>query len=274
MLKRTTSWGFSLGVSSAILMTTVFASVGEESLTTVVHAAAEKTLSEEEAIALAKKQLMLSGEYKLEMAKLEDSYEHLWQKAMWNSIWNKKDGGSIYVQQDARTGTIWNYTYPVAEEDLGSNEKKLTEDQTIQVATQFLERVATEEERSRLSKPNEYPDPYVNYYSAKKGTIVNFTRIENGIPFLENGFRFRVGSNGEVIGFERHWSEGKLPDASKVIEITEAEKKWDEGAFPSFFYKDMSSRVQKESESYQLVYDFQRIDPQVVDAITGKMLDS
>ncbi|MGG4444135.1 YcdB/YcdC domain-containing protein [Brevibacillus fortis] len=273
MLKRTSSWGLSLGVSSSILMTTVFASVGGESLTSVVYAA-EKTLSEKEAIALAQKQLKNLGEYKLLSAEFVDGIEMLWGKSIWYTSWNKENGGSIGVQQDATSGEIWKYEYSGEERELDANQKKLTEDQAFQVATQFLKQVATEEERSRLSKPNEYPDSDIFYTRAKPGIDVNFTRIENGIPFLENGFRLIVGYDGEVIYFERRWTEGKLPDASKVIEITEAEKKWDEGAIPSFLYKDTASGSRKEPESYLPAYEFQREDPQFVDAITGKMLDS
>ncbi|MED1914669.1 peptidase, partial [Bacillus thuringiensis] len=213
-------------------------------------------------------------EYNLRDAQFVDGIEMLWGKSIWYTRWNKENGRSFGVQQDATSGEIWKYEYIGEERDLDANQKKLTEDQAFQVATQFLKQVATEEERSRLSKPNEYPDSDIFYKRAKPGIDVNFTRIENGIPFLENGFRLIVGNDGEVIYFERRWSEGKLPDASKVIEITEAEKKWDEGAFPTFWYKNMASSFRKEPESYQLVYEFQRIDPQVVDAITGKMLDS
>ncbi|UIO41370.1 peptidase [Brevibacillus brevis] len=273
MLKRTKSYGLSLGVSSTLLMTTVFASVGGEILTPAVHAA-EKTLSEKEAIALAQKQLTMLSEYKLRDAQFVDGIEMLWGKSIWYTRWDKENGGSLGVQQDATSGKIWKYEYLGEEQDLDANQKKLTEDQAFQVATQFLKQVATEEERSRLSKPNEYPDSDIFYTRDKQGVDVNFTRIENGIPFLENGFRLIVGNDGEVIYFERRWSEGKLPDASKGIKIAEAEKKWDEGAFPTFLYKEMASVSRKESEPYQLVYEFQRIDPQYVDAITGKMLDS
>ncbi|BAH45531.1 hypothetical protein BBR47_45540 [Brevibacillus brevis NBRC 100599] len=254
-------------------MTTVFASAGGGILTPVVHAA-EKTLSEKEAIALAQKQLTMLSKYKLRDAQFVDGIEMLWGKSIWYTRWDKENGGSLGVQQDATSGKIWKYEYLGEEQDLDANQKKLTEDQAFQVATQFLKQVATEEERSRLSKPNEFPDSDIFYTRDKQGIDVNFTRIENGVPFLENGFRLIVGNDGEVIYFERRWSEGKLPDASKVIKIAEAEKKWDEGAFPTFLYKDMASVSRKESEPYQLVYEFQRIDPQYVDALTGKMLDS
>jgi hypothetical protein len=273
VLKRTTSWGLSLGVTSSILMISVFASVGGGSLTPVVHAA-EKTLLEKEAIALAQKQLVMLGEYKVRDAEFVDGIEMLWGKSIWYTSWNKENGGSFGVQQDATSGEIWKYEYIGEERELNANQKKLTEDQAIQVATQFLKQVSTEEERSRLSKPNEYPDSEIFYVRDKQGVNINFTRIENGIPFLENGFRLIVGNDGEVIYFERRWTEAKLPDASKVIEIAHAEKKWDEGAFPTFLYKNMASSYRKESESYQLVYEFQRIDPQFVEAITGKMINS
>ncbi|MED1918571.1 peptidase, partial [Bacillus thuringiensis] len=82
MIKRTTSWGLSLGVSSTLLMTTVFAPVGGGNLAPVVHAA-EKTLSEKEAIALAQKQLKILGEYNLRDAQFVDGIEMLWGKSIW-----------------------------------------------------------------------------------------------------------------------------------------------------------------------------------------------
>ncbi|WP_414852286.1 YcdB/YcdC domain-containing protein [Brevibacillus sp. IT-7CA2] len=266
VLRRTISRGLSLGVTFSILMTTVFATAGAGSLAPVVHAA-EKALSEEEAIALAKKQLTILGEYKLARVEFVDSIEMLWGKPIWSSSWNKENSGSIELRIDALSGGILKYERRGEERDLDAIQKKLPEDQAIQVATEFLKQVTTEEERSRLSKPNEYPDPYVNYNSTSKGTIINFTRIENEIPFLENGFRFRVGSNGEVIRFERHWTEEELPDTSKVIDIKNAEKKWDKEAILSPMYKDTA-------EIDQPVYDFKSEDPQIVNAITGEMLDS
>lgn len=61
-------------------------------------------------------------------------------------------------------------------------------------------------------------------FRGEQREFVTFTRVENEIPFLENGFRFIVDHNGEVMSFSREWYEGKLPDAAKVIDSAEAAK--------------------------------------------------
>ncbi|MFS0554664.1 YcdB/YcdC domain-containing protein [Brevibacillus sp. 179-C9.3 HS] len=275
MLRRTTSWGLSLGVSSTILVTSVFATAGVEGLVPVAHAV-EKTISQEEAIRQAQKWVTIPGDYKLERARLsnpEEDYTGM-GNAHWNVTWEKSKVGTIHVTLDAVTGKLTRYYSYLEDNQVKSTKTKLTEEETIKLATQFLEKVTTEEERSHLSKPNEYVDPD-SYYFRNEGQRVNFTRMVGGIPFIGNGFRLMVEENGEIAGFYRDWYDGKLPDASKVIDQAEAEKTWGEKAIPSLIYKDVASMTsnQRVPGEYELVYDYEYKDPQLVDATTGEMIN-
>ncbi|WP_429842182.1 YcdB/YcdC domain-containing protein [Brevibacillus sp. FIR094] len=276
MLKRTTSWGLSLGVTSSILMTSVFASVGGGSLTPVVHAA-EKTLSQDEAIKQAQKWVTIPEDYKLEEAMLIDQKEDyiLMGKAFWNLSWETTKGGRIILRLDAVSGQLLRYDFLEGSKE-GSSKTELLEQQAIEVATQFLDKVTTDEERSRLSKPNEFRTPETTDYFNGQERNIRFTRVENGIPFLHNGYLLTVGSNGDVIRFRREWFDGKLPDASKVMNSAEAAKKWEEEASPSLLYKNLgwiTNKYQQDLPSNQLVYSFQDEDPQLVEATTGKILN-
>ncbi|MED1780672.1 S-layer homology domain-containing protein [Brevibacillus fortis] len=276
MLRRKASWGLSLGVSSSILMTSVFATAGVEGLAPIVHAA-EKALSQEEAIKQAQKWVTIPGDYKLRSARMTDPDEdyNYTGRTFWNISWEKSKVGRIYVTIDAASGELSRYSNHLEDDQLGRTKNKLTEEQAIEAATQFLEKVTSEEERSRLSKPNEYVDLDA-YYFRNQGQLVKFTRMVNEIPFLGNGFQIIVDRNGEVISFHREWYDDKLPEATKVIEIAEAEKKWEEEAFPSLLYKDLAGRTnnyQQGPGTYELVYEFQNEDPQLVDATNGEVIN-
>ncbi|CAI8812980.1 S-layer family protein [Brevibacillus sp. IT-7CA2] len=276
MLRRTTSWGLSLGVLSTILVTTVFATAGVEGLTLIVRAA-EKTLSQEEAIKQSQKWVTIPEDYKLRGARITDPDEeyNVTGRTYWNISWEKGKVGRINVTIDAVSGALSRYSNRLEDDQLGSTKNEFTEEQAIKVARKFLEKVTTEEERGRLSKPNEYADQN-GYYFRNQGQVVNFTRMVGEIPFLGNGIQIIVDQNGDVISFNREWYDGKLPEATKVIEIAEAEKKWEEKASPSLMYKDMAgmtNRYQQAPGSYELVYEFQDEDPQLVDATTGEVIN-
>ncbi|AWX57798.1 S-layer homology domain-containing protein [Brevibacillus brevis] len=276
MLRRATSWGLSLGVSSSILMSSVFATAGVEGLAPIVRAA-EKMLSQEEAIKYAQKWVTIPGGYKLRSARMtnpDDDYYYS-GRSYWNLTWEKNKVGSIYVTIDAVSGQLSRYSNYLDDEQLGGTKNKLTEEQAMGAATQFLKKVTTEEERSRLSKPNEYAGQD-DYYFRNQGQVVRFTRMVNEIPFLGNGFQIILDRSGEVISFHREWYDGKLPEATKVIEIAEAEKKWEEKASPSLVYKDlagMTDNYQQGPGTYELVYGFQNEDPQLVEATTGEVIN-
>lgn len=275
MLRRRTSWGLSVGVSSTILVTSIFATAGVEGLVPVAHAAV-KTISQEEAIRQAQKWVTIPGDYKQERAKLSNPDEDYtgMGKAHWNLTWEKSKVGTIHVTLDAVTGKLTRYFIYLDDNQVKSTKTKLTEEEAIKVATQFLEKVTTEEERVHLSKPNEYGDPE-SYYFRNGGHRINFTRMADKIPFIGNGFGLIVEENGEVTGFYRNWYDGKLADASKVIDQAEAEKTWGEKAIPSLIYKDVVSMTsnQQGPGQYELVYDYEYKDPQLVDATTGEMIN-
>ncbi|WP_409175282.1 S-layer homology domain-containing protein [Brevibacillus fortis] len=276
MLRRTTSWGLSLGVSSSILMTSVFATAGVEGLAPIVRAD-EKALSQEEAIKQAQEWVTIPGDYKLRSARMtnsDDDYNNT-GRTYWNLTWEKSKVGRIYVTIDAASGKLSSYSNYLEDDQLGTTKNKLTEDQAMEAAKQFLEEVTTEEERNRLSKPNEYVDPDA-YYFRNQGQLVKFTRMVNEIPFLGNGFQIIVDRNGDVMSFHREWYDGKFPETTKVIELAEAEKKWEEEASLSLLYKDltgMTNNYQQGPGTYELVYEFQNEDPQLVEATTGEVIN-
>ncbi|MGN7469900.1 YcdB/YcdC domain-containing protein [Brevibacillus sp. SAFN-007a] len=276
MFKDAKTWRLAMGVSSSLLLTTLLIQGGAVGAPTAYAAeqSPTKKLTQEEALKLAQKWVTVPGEYKLLRARYIEPEEAYTSVPIWQMVWEKTKEASLYVTVDAVSGKLLNYS-KYKDTESGGSTAKISKEQAEKAATEFLKRVTTEDERARLSKANEYPYPHSYMFFDGRREFVTFTRVENEIPFLENGFQFTVDHNGEVTSFSREWYEGKLPDVASVIDSAEAEKKWAEQAAPTLLFSDMSTlgRAQRPS-SFQLVYKFEAADPQFVDARTGQMLNA
>lgn len=130
---------------------------------------------------------------------------------------------------------------------------------------QFLTKVIPPEERAKLTEPDE-----VDYKS--DGTYYfKFQRVENGIPFMDNWIAVTARGDGKVLRFNRLWYEGELPDASQIISEKEARELLEQKTEPTMYYKSFYGEDHK--QKYMLVYDYLPTDPQMVDAISGVMID-
>lgn len=277
MLRGAKSWGLAMGVSSSLVFTTLLANVGAIGGAPLAYAAEQppaKMLTQEEAIKQAQKWVKVPVDYKLTQARYVGADEAYSSQSNWWLEWEKKNDANISVTIDAESGKLLSY-FRFGENDSDGGSAKISREQAEKAALAFLERVTTEDERARLSKANEYEAPNRYFASDGQRESVSFTRVENKIPFLENGFWFTVDHNGEVTSFSRNWYEGKLPDAGSVIDSAEAAKKWEEQASPTLLFSNMSMFGSSDRlDSYQLVYKFEADDPQFVDAATGQLLNA
>ncbi|WP_026557794.1 S-layer homology domain-containing protein [Brevibacillus sp. NSP2.1] len=277
MLRGTKSWGLAMAMSSSLLLTTLFANAGTIGGAPLVYAAEQptaKTLTQEEALKQAQKWVAVPADYRLLRVRYVGANEAYSTEPIWRVVWEKANEASLSVTIDAVSGKLLDYS-KYGENESGGGSAQISREQAEKAATAFLERVTTADERARLSKANEYVPPNQPMFRGEQREFVTFTRVENEIPFLENGFRFIVDHNGEVMSFSREWYEGKLPDAAKVIDSAEAAKKWDEQAAPTLLFSDMSmfGRSQRLAP-FQLAYKYEADDPQFVDAATGQLLNA
>lgn len=101
--------------------------------------------------------------------------------------------------------------------------------------------------------------------------------MENNIPFNQNWIRVRANSSGEIVEFKRNWYEGELPDARLAIPEELARNTLEKGREPSLLYRKMGKGTGSDGkirDEYRLVYDYRKTDPQLVDAITGRVIDA
>lgn len=279
MSKQNRSWKIAAGVSSTIMLTSAFTAYGMTGVTPVLYAAEQKAgeLSEDEAIQKAQKWVTIPADYKQDRAMyLEAGRSPFDSRPSWRITWEKPKAGGIHVIIDAITGKLMQY-YSYSERNEGLGEQKVSEEQALANAKQFLLRVTTEKERENLSNPNQF-EPMIPYYADDSQVhVFSFTRLVNNTPFLENGFQLRVNRNGEIISFNREWYDGSLPSADQVISAVEATKELAKRAVPSLVYKQRSAITRSNAtngDPYMLVYHYDQTDPQLLDATTGEILNA
>ncbi|MCM3080406.1 YcdB/YcdC domain-containing protein [Brevibacillus invocatus] len=274
---RKKSWMITAGVASAILLVPAFSTPGHPfAVTSTVHAAVQQTkeLSKEEAIQRVQKLISIPSQFKLERANYQGAERYAFlSESTWNLSWSGERDAGIYVTIDAITGKLLQYSR-YGDESV-SSAKKVSEEAALEAAKKFLEDVTSDQEREKLSDANEYGIG-LSYSAGFVHHPYYFARIENDIPFLENGFRVVVDEKGEVVQFSRNWYEDTLPDAKPVLSLEEAEEKMS-GAAPSLVYKSTSSitgNYLDDRYQYQLVYQYSTTDPQFVDAMSGDLINA
>ncbi|WP_235615709.1 YcdB/YcdC domain-containing protein [Brevibacillus reuszeri] len=280
MLKRRQSWGVAMGVSTSILLTSVLTTIGMSGGALVTYAAEEQTrsISQEEAIQAAKKWVTIPADYKLERASFLDAKRDPFSgTSSWRIAWEDTKSNRIMVTIDAASSKLLQYSYYRDKVNTTASQKKLSSEQALSIAEEFLQRVTTSEERQKLSKPNEFGPLYPYFFQQQAIHHFSFTRMENEIPFLENGFQIVLDQEGQLTSFSREWYDGKLPATTQVISAEEGQKLLAEQAKPSLVFANQASVLRSGepgSDLYMLIYRFDENDPQFVDAISGKVINA
>lgn len=276
MLKRTgisrKSRMAGLAVCAAVLAATPPVSAPDAIAGASLAYAAEKdaAISKEQAIQIAKSLIDITDGFVNESAQLlsEDRYP-LSSTPVWALHWQEKGNDRmISVTVDAVTGKLLNmFRYEV--DQWGSeSEKSLSEEEAEKIAADLLKKAAGEEV-SKLSKANEYTG-VTNYYTGADEYLFVYTRVENGIPFPENGIQIVVNKQGQITNYNRNWYEGSIPQET-VKDLTDKLK---ESIKPSLQFVSLSARVGDwgAKPSYRLVYQYSESDPAMLDAVTGEVL--
>lgn len=276
-IREKRKWGVLLGVSAALVLAPL-AQAGSGGYAAIHAAEQQKSgMSKEEALQWVKKRVNIPDGYQLEDASYEDAERSVFhQNPAWQFHWSQKRDGFLAVSVDAQTGQLLSYSLYGRDRDKGPS-TVIPESQAEEIARQFLERVVPEEERAKLSKPNEFGN-VLPFQTERAGEhVFTFTRIENGVPFLENGVQVTVWGAGQVVNFTRTWFEGALPEPKGVMTAEAAAEQAAAKLAPSLVYTRLDHLTGDFSETngrYTLVYRYHETDPQFLDARTGTPLNA
>ncbi|WP_243013909.1 S-layer homology domain-containing protein [Brevibacillus borstelensis] len=280
MTSKKQSWKLAAGLTAAVLTTSLPLSAGGLlAVGSTAFAAEAKTggMTKEEAVKKLQGYVSIPGDFKLERATyLDPERESFYDRPSWRLSWDDGKEGGIYATIDAKTGVLLDYSKYTEQREKGAGEASLEEEAALAKAKEFIKKVAPKDEQRKLSQPNEYKQLLPYYYSLGSEHTFAFTRVENEIPFLENGFQIVVSQDGEVVEYHRLWSDEALPDAKDVLGAAEAEKLLAERTSPSLVFVEKSSLTRQplqDRSQYQLVYRYLESDPQFLDASSGKALN-
>lgn len=245
--------------------------------TPLVYAAEQKSeriITEDEAIHFAKKWLPIPAGYTYGYGNyVEPDGEIETPYGAWYLYWSKGDQDSIIYKLHPVTGQLLRYfnqnQASATPAPVNADRQRVARER----ANQFLAHVIPPEERSKLTAPSE---SIVKSDSPETYRFV-YKRIENSIPFDGNYIVISASGDGKILSFKRLWYEGELPDASHVISEAKARELLQQNTEPTLIYRDKPEYFKSDSsneQKYMLVYEYERKDPQLVDAITGEMVDA
>ncbi|MFM1654236.1 S-layer homology domain-containing protein [Brevibacillus sp. B_LB10_24] len=263
-----------LAVCAAVLASVPPVSVpGSIAGGSVAHAAdKEAAISKEQAVQIAKSLIDIPDGFVNESVQLlsEDRYP-LSSSPVWLLRWQEKGKDRmISATVDAATGKLLNMFRYEADQWDSDNKKPLNAEEAGKIAADYLKKAAGEE-MPKLSKANEYTSA-ANYYTGTDEYLFFYTRVENDIPFPENGIQIVVNQKGQITNYNRNWYEGSIPQET-VKDLTDKLK---DSINPSLQYVNLTARAGDwgAKPSYRLVYQYSEDDPAMLDAVTGEALTS
>ncbi|WP_312110315.1 YcdB/YcdC domain-containing protein [Brevibacillus reuszeri] len=235
---------------------------------TLVQAAEQKSdkiLSEQEAIKFAKKWMDVPARFEYGYGQYIEPYGALRTPyGAWSLYWSHPNQASIGYKIHPVTGRLLGYSYQ-DEYSQANNPAIMDSKLALEGAMKFLTKILSPEELLELAEPEE--DVYKS-----KGYHFKFMRVKNTIPFERNWISVITRGDGKVLHFERVWSDGEMPDTSKIISEKKARELLEQNTQPTMQYNRVYTG--KDESKYMLVYDYLPTDSQFVDAITGEMIDA
>ncbi|SFJ43019.1 YcdB/YcdC domain-containing protein [Brevibacillus centrosporus] len=161
----------------------------------------------------------------------------------WTADWSKweEETEHKWITVDAVTGKLLNYSQLKRDKQMAADAKLLSRQEALQVAQQFLKAVAPME-LLHTEGPNLYEE--MNPYPPRAGAYsFFFTRVEKGVPFLENDLQVTVDLRGEIVHYKRNWFDGTLPDPAPQLSEEEARWRCPAAGIPAYrtaFFSDIT----------------------------------
>lgn len=265
-MKKSDRKGFWKGPSILLLSSVLILGIIEDG-GTLVQAAEQKSnkiLSEQEAIKFAKKWMDVPARFEYGYGQYIEPYGALRTPyGAWDLYWSHPNQAYAKYKIHPVSGKLLGYGYS-DEYSKANGAAIMNSKRALEGAMQFLTKVLTPEELAELAEPDEDVRNDTYHY-------FKFKRVKNGIPFEKNWLSVLTRGDGKILGYDRIWSEGEMPDESKMIPEKEARELLEQNTNPTMHYKRVYS--ENDESKYMLVYDYLPTDPQFVDAISGEMID-
>ncbi|SKA95712.1 S-layer homology domain-containing protein [Caloramator quimbayensis] len=232
-----------------------------------LKASAEDKITSSKAIEIAKSSFNLNTEgYNLNQNYIETNNRKVYE-LNWYS--KKKDGGSIYVSVDAKTGEIINmsmwdgstYTPRKIPKYSKSSAKAAAEEIVRKLQPDKFQKIKLIDNVNNIYDSDYYSDVYTFY----------FIRIENGIEVSDNGITVSVDKNSlKIRSYNLNWDNIEIPDISKVIGIDEAKEIFKEKLGLELSYS-MSYNANSKKNTPILVYSLKNGN-MPIDAFSGDII--
>ncbi|TEB11664.1 YcdB/YcdC domain-containing protein [Pelotomaculum propionicicum] len=247
---------------------------------------AKNLLSRERALDMARSAVKVPEEYVLNNSRLEQDY--LFQdKKIWHFNWEAGSGAerkAMDIAVDAATGELVSFStnaYRTMYDYLRVKEVKFSKEAALKIAGDYIKKVQPakwEQIEYKNSRPEYGPVTDQEGKPQARAYSFNWVRLEQGVPFPDNGFNLVVDSvTGEITSYRMTWWDVEFPDPQGVLSREAAADKYLKGApltaaYMRIWTGDMYSKTRQEGQVY-LVYYTARQNFTMLDAFTGELLD-
>lgn len=250
-IKETTALALTLGM--------LFTSVPYAALADTATVATD-TLTQTQAIEIAKKFITLPADYKMVNATFQDVKQEKGPFGR-NSVWminfaqeNRYENGNIHVIIDAKTGTLVNLD--IWQRDDSTLENSISREEARVKALEYLKKFASE--KAAQVKEQETPDKYYKNGPYGPGDMMQtfrFVRMVNGIPFGMDGITIRMNGKGELRGYSYQWNDNiQFPSSKPSITEDQAKDQFKNALNLQLFYQRIYKPYAYDRQESQLVY--------------------
>lgn len=190
--------------------------------TPTAHTAATSAVTQEQAIAIAKKQFTISDEYKLQNASFRSVDQSPLQDA---NVWmlnfrtetNGPGGDYLFVNINADTGAVISFDQSKATDT--SLENSISRDDAQKIAANVLKQYAPDHLANL--KQIDTPSQTYNGPSGVSTYLFRYVRVVNGIPYPADGVSIRLNGRGELRGFSLQWNDSlQFPTSAATPSVT------------------------------------------------------
>lgn len=229
-------------------------------------------ISSEEAEKSARKILNIDDEYKLSSINL---YSYLKKKNeyAWTMSFQKGEEENSHYQYDvsldAKTGDIISFYFTFPKEDAVKEYK--SKDQIMKIIEDYIKKM----------NPEIYNEVelYKNFEDKSGDNLIycfNYIRKHNEAYIADDSISVYVdGKNGNIVGYNKNWHKGEIPQLVNKISIDEAYKKLfeDLGMEIKYVTANDSANSKKTDKIIKLCYCIKSDKPLNISVETGEFLD-
>jgi len=203
----------------------------------------ETKISKDEAIAIAKKLLNISPDYKLQSINLNADWSYpTSSRAYWYLYFDKRVGdrtiGNLNVNIDANTGRVTNFgSYENDPDNRPSFPPKVDFAAAKKIADDWLSKMDGSA-YSQLKYNDRYEADVKPPLDANVQYNFQYVRVVNGVPFPQDMVNVTVNGDGKITSYYSNWTEGaSFESTSGIISKQDAEKAFKEKANPGLLYQ-------------------------------------